>query len=69
MSESEWTKILEWPCYQVYRSEIKEESNTPRLWVRRQRGNRRLVCSGCGQAVREIAEVYEHEVRDLPWSE
>ena len=35
MSESEWTKILGWPGYRVYRS----------------------------------AEVYEREVRDLPWSE
>jgi len=37
-----------------------------RLWVRRKRGNRKLVSSGCGQAVKEIADVYEREVRDLP---
>ena len=66
MSESEWTKILGWPGYRVYRSEINEDSKTVRLWVRRKRGNRKLVCSGCGQAVKEIAEVYEREVRDLP---
>jgi len=69
MSESEWTKILGWPGYRVYRSEINEEAKTLRLWVRRKRGNRKLVCSGCGQGVKEIAEVYEREVRDLPWSE
>ena len=66
MSESEWTKILGWPGYRVYRSEINEDSKTVRLWVRRKRGNRKLVCSGCGQAVKEIVEVYEREVRDLP---
>ena len=46
MSESEWTKILGWPGYRVYRSEINEDSKTVRLWVRRKRGNRKLVCSG-----------------------
>src|SRR5712691_3582264 len=66
MSESEWTTILGWPGYRVYRSEINEDSKTVRLWVRRKRGNRKRVCSGCGQAVKEIAEVYEREVRDLP---
>jgi len=35
MSESEWTKILRWPGYRVYRSEINEEAKTLRLWVRR----------------------------------
>ena len=66
MSEKEWTKILGWPGYRVYGSEINEEGKTLRLWVRRKRGNRKLVCSGCGQGVKEIAEVYEREVRDLP---
>src|SRR5260370_28005585 len=51
MSESEWTKILGWPGYRVYRSEIKEAAKTLRLWVRRQRGNRRLECSGCGRKI------------------
>jgi len=69
MSESEWTKILGWPGYRVYRSEIDEEAKTLRLWVRRKRGNRRLECSGCGQRIGKVAEVYEREVRDLPWSE
>src|SRR5258708_32005071 len=66
MSESEWTKILGWPGYRVYRSEINEEAKTVRLWVRRKRGNRKLECSGCGRRIHEIAEVYEREVRDLP---
>jgi transposase len=53
----------------VYRSEINEQAKTLRLWVRRKRGNRGLVCSGCGKRVSEIVETYEREVRDLPWSE
>ena len=69
MSESEWTKILGWPGYRVYRSEIQEEAKTLRLWVRRKRGNRRLECCGCGQRISKVAEIYEREVRDLPWSE
>src|SRR5215468_6549569 len=69
MSESEWTKILRWPGYRVYRSEINEAAKTLRLWVRRKRGTRKLECSGCGRRIESIAEVYEREVRDLPWSE
>ena len=65
MSENEWTKILGWPGYRVYRSAINEEAKTLRLWVRRKRGNRKLECSGCGRRINEIAEVYEREVRDL----
>jgi transposase len=71
MSESEWTKILGWPGYRVYRSEVEvnEEGKTLRLCVRRKRGNRKPECCGCGRRVNEIAETYECEVRDLPWSE
>jgi len=50
----------------VYRSEINEEAKTLRLWVRRKSGERKLVCSGCGRGVSEIAEVCEREIRDLP---
>jgi transposase len=35
--------------------------------VRRNRGNRKLECSGCGQRIGKVAEVYER-ARDLPWS-
>jgi transposase len=66
MTDSEWTKILGWPGYRVYRSEINEVAKTLRLWVRRKRGNRKLVCSGCGKRVHAIVKTYEREVRDLP---
>jgi transposase len=48
---------------------LTKQPKTLRLWVRRKRGNRKLECSGCGRKISEIAEVYEREVRDLPWSE
>jgi transposase len=66
MTDNEWTKILGWPGYRVYHSEINAAGKTLRLWVRRKRGNRKLVCSGCGRRLSEIAESYEREVRDLP---
>jgi len=66
LRNNEWTRILGWPGYRVYRSEINEEEKTLRLWVRRKSGERKLVCSGCGRSVSEIAEVCEREIRDLP---
>ena len=66
MRESDWTRVLDWPGYRVYKQEIVEQAKTLKLWVRRKRGNRKLVCSGCGQRVDEIVASYEREVRDLP---
>lgn len=66
MTKREWTKILGWPGYRVYPYEIYEPAKTLKLWVRRKGGNRKLVCSGCGNRVEEIHELYEREVRDLP---
>jgi len=63
--DNDWTKILGWPGYRVYRTEIDEGAKTLKLWVRRKPGNRKVVCSGCGRRVSEICEVYEREVRDL----
>ena len=63
LRNNDWTKILGWPGWRVYRSQINEQAKTLKLWVRRKSG--KLVCSGCGRGVREIAEVYEREVRDL----
>jgi transposase len=65
-TDNEFTKILGWPGYRVYRHEINEKAKTLRLWVRRKRGNRVLRCPSCGRRVHDIHEVYEREVRDLP---
>jgi transposase len=66
LRDSDWTRILGWPGYRVWRSEIDEAAKRLKLWVRRKRGNQALICSGCGRRVHEIAAVYEREVRDLP---
>ena len=50
----------------MYRSEIDEKAKTLNLWVRRKRGNQRIVCSGCGRRCHAIHAVVEREVRDLP---
>ena len=69
MRENDWTKLLGWPGYRVYRHEIDEHGKTLKLWVRRKGGNRKLVCSGCGRKLTEACDIYQREVRDLPWSE
>ena len=66
MRRDDWTKILGWPGYTVYQHEIDEKAKRLKLWVRRKRGNRRLICSGCGRKIDEPADVTEREVRDLP---
>ena len=66
MRRDDWTKILGWPGYTVYQQEIDEKAKTLKLWVRRKRGNRRLICSGGGARIAEAAEVAEREVGDLP---
>src|SRR5271167_3288910 len=68
MRENDWTKVLGWPGYRVYQHEIDQKAKTLKLWVRRKRGNRKLICSGCGWKVAEAYDIYQREVRDLPWS-
>ena len=69
MRDTDFTKILGWPGYHVYHYEITEPAKTLRLWVRRKRRSRPLICSGCGERVREVHDMSEREVRDLPWGE
>src|SRR6266481_5343445 len=69
MRDNEFTRILDWPGYRVFRHEIDETAKTLRLWVRRKRGNRKLVCSGCGRKFSDAHDCNEREVRDLPWGE
>ena len=52
--------------YAVYQAEIEEETRKLTLWVRRQRGSRKIVCSGCGGLCDEPADISERQVRDLP---
>jgi hypothetical protein len=49
LTDREFTKILDWPGYRVYRHEIDEAQRTLKLWVRRKRGNRVLICSEIGE--------------------
>src|SRR5258707_10965185 len=67
--DQEWTRMLGWPGYRVDKHEINEKAKTLKLWVRRKSGHQKLVWGGCGQRVHDIREIYEREVRDLPWGE
>jgi len=66
VTNRDWTKILGWPGYGVYQTEINEEAKELKLWVRRTRSNRRIECAGCGRRFEEAADISEREVRDLP---
>jgi transposase len=68
-TDNEFTRILQWPGYRVYRQTIDEKKKTLDLWVRRKRGNRKLECSGCGRKFTDAYDCSERAVRDLPWSE
>ena len=67
-SDNEFTRLLQWPGYRVYRQEIDEKNKTLDLWVRRKRGNRKFECSGCGRKFSDYYDCRERAVRDLPWS-
>jgi transposase len=69
LRDNDLTKLLGWPGYRVYRHEINERAKTLKLWIRRKRGNKKLVCSGCGRKLEDAHEVSEREVRDLPCME
>jgi transposase len=68
-TDNEFTRILQWPGYRVYRHEIDAKKRTLELWVRRKRGNRKLECSGCRRKFSDAYDFSERSVRDLPWSE
>jgi transposase len=63
--DNDWTKVLGFPGYRVYRHEIDEQNKHMTLWIRRKRGNQSMRCPVCGRRVREIHEVIERTVRDL----
>jgi transposase len=64
--DNDWTKVLGFPGYRVYKHEIDEVRKHVTLWIRRKRGNQILRCPGCGRRVQKIHEVIERTVRDLP---
>src|ERR1035437_5109850 len=66
MRDNDWTRVLGWPGYKVYRHEIDEPGKRLKLGVRRKRANKLLVCSGCGKPRGTMVSSYEREVRDLP---
>jgi transposase len=63
MRDNEFTRILNWPGYRVFRHEIDETAKTLRLWVRRKRGTRKLIYSGCGRKFTDAHDYYQREVR------
>ena len=67
-TDNEFTKILAWPGYRVYRHEIDDKARTLKLWIRRKRGNRKIECGGCGRKFSDLYDTSERAVRDLPWS-
>lgn len=69
MQDNDFTKILAWPGYRVFQHEVNEGAKRLRLWVRRVRRQRALICSGCGKRVRDVVDASEREVRDLAWGE
>src|SRR5580704_2892972 len=68
VTQKEWTAILAWPGYRVYRHEVDEEAKTLKLWVRRKPVHRGFECSGCGRRLHKVHDLREREIRDLPWS-
>ena len=67
--DDDFTKILNWPGYRVWRHAIDERGKKLTLWVRRKRGNAKIECSGCGRKFRDFYDLNERAVRDLPWGE
>jgi hypothetical protein len=47
MAENDWTRLLGWPGYKVYRHEVDEPGKRLKPRAKRRCGNRQLMCSGC----------------------
>jgi transposase len=64
--DNDWTKVLGFPGYRVFKHEIDELRKHVTLWIRRKRGNLILRCPSCGRRVQDLHEVIERTARDLP---
>ena len=54
-TDNEFTRILQWPGYRVYRHVINEKAKVLELWVRRKRGS-----SGCGPFLKLANMLLDH---------
>jgi transposase len=61
----DFTRLLGWPGYWVYKYELDEKAKRLKLWVRKKPVHRGFECSGCGRRVHEVIETWEREVADL----
>lgn len=67
MPEEIVSRILRVIGYGVYRTVFDEEASTATLWIRQTAKELSFTCSGCGIGAREVHDVHERRVRDLPW--
>jgi len=51
----------------VYDTVFDEETSIAMLWVRQTAKDPFYTCGGCGIGVRDIHDVSQRKVRDLPW--
>ena len=65
MEKRDFTRLLGWPGYRVYRYELDEASKKLKLWVRKKPIHRGFECSGCGRRVHAVIATWEREVADL----
>ena len=61
----DFTRLLGWPGYRVYKYEIDETAKRLKLWVRKKPVHRGFECSGCGRRVHTVIGTWEREVADL----
>ncbi len=60
-------RVLRLPGYGVYDTVFDEETSIAMLWVRQTAKDPFYTCGGCGIGVRDIHDVSQRKVRDLPW--
>jgi transposase len=61
----DFTRLLGWSGYRVYKYQLDETAKTLKLWVRKKPVHRGFECSGCGRRVHAVMGTWEREVADL----